>query len=112
MSRSSLLGIAILLLAAVLVGCSGQASQADKLMKDRIAIVNDTAAAYEKVTDKKSLTQADAEIKGLKSRVEELDKAWTALPKEVKETAEKNNQAAMDQAQERMKKAKEKAGKV
>jgi uncharacterized protein YcfL len=66
-----------IMLAAVLVGCGS--SGPDAIAKEQISLLDQMTAIMEKVTDKKSLDEANTKIKELSERSKELDKKAKAL---------------------------------
>ena len=112
MSRSMVVGCLILVLAGFVAGCGGKEAEANKIIKDQIALLDQTTAAFEKVTDKKSMLEADAEAKANGEKITKLSAQLDALPKEVKEKALATNKYENEQALERLMKAKEKARKA
>ena len=107
MSRPIGAACAALALAVLLSGCGP--GPEDQLVKEQIALFEQTAAAFEKVTDQKSYAAADAEYRSLSAKLAELDGKLKAAGAERKEAALKANADQYEQALARLKAAKEKA---
>ncbi|HYT93612.1 MAG TPA: hypothetical protein VEL76_33140 [Gemmataceae bacterium] len=94
---------------AVMVGCGG--GNDDKLMKDQIAVLEQIAATWDKVTDKASFAAADAEVRILNEKAGKLAKELNDLGKERADAAMATNKTEFDLAMTRLSAAKEKARK-
>ena len=71
-----------LLLVGLAVGCGVGGD--DAAVKDQIALMNEAAAAYEKVTDADSWEKAQAEVEKQRPRAEELRKKASSWSQEKK----------------------------
>ena len=103
---------AVLMFGLLSAGCGGgakTAANAEKLLKDQIAALDEVSAAFEKVRDKASYAATEPEIQALMAKVADLDKQLSGLGAELKEAAIKDNKAQFDAAMARLKRAKEKA---
>jgi len=96
----------------VLVGCNSDQSKADRLMKEKLALMEKTAVAFEAATDKASAAQAMTEYKTNSEKLMELDIQFNALPIEAKNGAIGANSIQHQQVSERLTKAKAKVSKL
>jgi hypothetical protein len=98
-------GLALLGLAA---GCGGGD---DAVIQDQIALMNEAAAAYEKVTDAASWKRAQAEVEGLLPRAAELRKKESAWPEAKKKQLGEQHAGALNAATGRLEAARQAARK-
>jgi hypothetical protein len=108
MSRSIWSGCLILALAALVVGCGPP--EEDRLMTEKIAVMNQISESFEKVTDKKGFAESSKEIVPLLAKLSELEKKLTELGPERSEAALKRNVIDFERAKNRMSAARAAAG--
>jgi len=94
-----------------LAGCKSDRSKADSLVKERIALLEQMASTFEGVTDKKSLEQAMPQYNTIREKMSEVDKQLNELPAEARNNATALNAIQLDQATERLAKAKQRTSK-
>src|SRR5205809_68231 len=88
-----------LLVACVAVGC---ARSDDDVVKDQIAVMNEAAAEYDKVTDEKSAEAAKPKFEALSKRANDNAKIIDAWPKEKKDQMKTKYEADMKAAGEKL----------
>jgi hypothetical protein len=98
-------GLLVLGLAA---GCGGGD---DAVLKDQIRLMNEIAAAYDKVTDADSWEKAQAEAEKLLPRVEELKKKENSWSEEKKKQLSEKHASELQAATDRLKAARQAARK-
>ena len=100
MRNSALAGIGICL-STLVIGCGGD----DAVVQDHINLVNDMAGIFEKVTDAQTFKNAEAQMKALEKRAEELAEKTKDWTDEKKKALAKKYESEMKTAADRLKKA-------
>jgi hypothetical protein len=98
MNRALFVGCGLLL--GLAVGCGGGGD--DAVVKDQITLMNEIAAAYEKVTDADSWKKAQAEVERLRPRAEELRKKESSWPEEKKKQFDEKYASELKAATDRL----------
>ena len=93
--------------AVIITGCGPKPG--DKLMKDKIELLNNMAAEFEKVTDKASMAKAGPEVISLGQKLDQVEKEFAALPQEAQDAAKTAHKAELDTATARYATAKDQA---
>jgi len=107
--KSMWYGCVLFTLAIVVTGCGSKAG--DKLMKEKVEVLNSMAAEFEKVTNKASMEKALSETKALGNKLDQIEKDLVALPPEAREAAIVAHKDELEKATARFAAAKEQARK-
>jgi len=93
----------------IVTGCGPKAE--DKLMKEKIELLNSMAAEFEKVNNAASFAKAQQDFTPLAQKLAQVDTELAALPKEAQDAAVQAHKAELDAAMARFAKAKTEASK-
>jgi hypothetical protein len=107
MNRAVFVGSGLLLL-GLAAGCGGGD---DAVIKDQISLMNEVAAAYDKVTDTASWKKAEAEVEKLLPRAEELKKKENSWSEEKKKQLSEKYAGELQAATDRLEAARQAARK-
>jgi len=100
----------MLALAAMVVGCG--AAEEDRLIGEKIVLMDQIADTWDKVQDKKSFPPVLEEVKPLMVKLRELDKKLEPMGTDRIEAAIKKHAIEHERARKRMEAAKDKAKKI
>jgi hypothetical protein len=96
----------LLLLAA---SCNSGSAPQDEFAREYVAVLDQLADAYEKVTDKASYDAQAPAIQSLTARFAEVNRRFEALGPEARDAALQAQHGALDAVKEQLQKAKTRA---